>query len=40
MPEDLLLRLIRMEEEKREYNTIENIILNINMAPYNGRVNQ
>ena len=40
VPSDLLLKLIRAEEEKREYSTIEQIILNINMMPYNGKVNQ
>ena len=40
VPEDLLLRLIRLKEEDREYNTMEHIILNINMTPYNGKVNQ
>ena len=40
VPQDLLLKLIRAEEVKREYNKIEQIILNINMIPYNGKVNQ
>lgn len=38
VPEELLLKLIKQKEEQQEFNTVEQIILNINLEPYNDKV--